>query len=595
MQIKKLAVAAGVAGALALSLISASPASADYAPSSGDSVGVGSDTVKYAGDFVADGDHLADAGYNSAGLINKLVNFDATADANARLAYGPDGKATSCAPGTGDKNAGSINATTNGTSQSVCQLNPTIVLRAGLRPVQRPNGSGAGATALAAEVLGGVHNIDYSRASASQASKFAGVCPVASSAGADTCRIGTVTVGTEPLAMLVSAGSVATHAPSNGIATAELTAIYSATTTATNPFDANKTGCPAWQDLAAYRNNNNTPVALGSNPSYTTGGTTGYTSAPSTAAIYPIIPQAGSGTRRYFTGAVASGGINVATVGNCGSTGEENDPEALASSGHEADAIEPMSGGRLNMYQAKDGSGVSTGVAGYFNDPSCAYGSISTSGTGASGNCGTAAGALITTQAITAQGTASATVTLAAANASIAAGQVVTGTGIAANTAVASVTGTTVVLSLKPSAALGAVTLSFSTAAFPTAQTSTVNVALQTGSGFGATNGTPSYAGAYSQTRSLYIYIRKDDLGSATQFQPGVNQNLVRTLLANPCSGTSFAGVVLNGVSGAQGCSTIGGTVYGPGGQPYFAKSGASSLISAAGITPGYAYTNWAV
>ena len=56
MQIKKLAVAAVASGALALSLVSAAPASADYAPSTADVVGVGSDTVQYAIDFMADGD-----------------------------------------------------------------------------------------------------------------------------------------------------------------------------------------------------------------------------------------------------------------------------------------------------------------------------------------------------------------------------------------------------------------------------------------------------------------------------------------------------------------------------------------------------------
>ncbi len=50
----------------------------------------------------------------------------------------------------------------------------------------------------------------------------------------------------------------------------------------------------------------------------------------------------------------------------------------------------------------------------------------------------------------------------------------------------------------------------------------------------------------------------------------------------NPCSGTGHT----------TGCVTIGGTHYGPGGQPYFATVGAKSAISASGIVPAYAFTS---
>ena len=90
MQIKKLAVVAGTVGALALTLLTAAPASADYAPGPDDVVGVGSDTVQYAIDFLADGDYTGSTGYN-LGQRNRIINFDATPDANARLAYGAGG------------------------------------------------------------------------------------------------------------------------------------------------------------------------------------------------------------------------------------------------------------------------------------------------------------------------------------------------------------------------------------------------------------------------------------------------------------------------------------------------------------------------
>jgi hypothetical protein len=79
-------------------------------------------------DFGADGDATGDAGYNSAGNVNKLVSFDATPDSNARAGY--------------------LNGSTNA---SLLPLNPTVVLRAGTNPVLRPNGSGSGIAALLAD------------------------------------------------------------------------------------------------------------------------------------------------------------------------------------------------------------------------------------------------------------------------------------------------------------------------------------------------------------------------------------------------------------------------------------------------------------
>ena len=148
--ITKAKVSLATLGVIALAAGLAAPAAlADYAPGSGDVVGVGSDTVQYAGDFVADGDVLGDLGWNSSGAVNRLINFDATADANARLAYGDGGVTGTCAPGQGGT-AGTGNQNTTH-ADTPCTLNPTIVLRAGLNPVLRPNGSGAGLNALLAD------------------------------------------------------------------------------------------------------------------------------------------------------------------------------------------------------------------------------------------------------------------------------------------------------------------------------------------------------------------------------------------------------------------------------------------------------------
>src|SRR5258708_15847341 len=109
-------------------------AKADYGPGSydqtvgkGDVVCGGSDTVQYIGDFLADGDQNAHAGFNSSKPTYKMVSIDATADANARLAYGQ-----------------------TQTVQSPALLDPSVILRAGSSPVIRPNGSGAGMKALMA-------------------------------------------------------------------------------------------------------------------------------------------------------------------------------------------------------------------------------------------------------------------------------------------------------------------------------------------------------------------------------------------------------------------------------------------------------------
>jgi hypothetical protein len=323
MQHRKVKLSVAAAGAFGLiATFAATPAFADYAPSSRDFVGVGSDTVQYASDFAADGDYVGDIGYN-AGKANKDINFDATPDANARLAYGSLGTGKSngatppvlqCSPGTG-----ATSATGQGTglhNDTPCTLNPTVVLRSGQKPVQRPNGSGAGASAINADSQ---KFIGYSRASAAQGGKLT------------SQTFDSITLGKDNLAMIQAAsGSHAT-----ALSPTQLSAIYKCD---------DGTGQPVtWNEV---------------------GGT-------GTDAIIPLIPQVGSGTRSTFLADI--GGI---TPGSCVQTVEENDPTAIAAASNPADAIEPMSSGRLNMYQGlvasqTGGSSSPTGVGGYFTDPSC--------------------------------------------------------------------------------------------------------------------------------------------------------------------------------------------------------------------------------
>jgi hypothetical protein len=319
--ITKAKVGLAALGAITLTAGLVAPAAlADYAPGSGDVVGVGSDTVQYAGDFVADGDVLGDLGWNSSGAVNRVVNFDATADANARLAYGAGGVTGTCGPGTG-VTVGTGNQNTTH-ADTPCVLNPTIVLRAGLNPVLRPNGSGAGLNALLNDTTA-PFKINYVRRSspagatavASAVTKFGG-------AGLDS-----VTIGNDPLAMLTSSTTNAVP-----LSKAQLNKIYSCTA-----------GFTKWNDPGI-------------------GGT-------STATIVPIVPQVGSGTRSSFLTDISN-----PTLGSCVKTAEENDPEAIDASGDPANAIEPMSGGRLNLFKGLLGNNTSNGVGGYFFDPSCAFG-----------------------------------------------------------------------------------------------------------------------------------------------------------------------------------------------------------------------------
>lgn len=328
-----------LAAAAAAILVFPAAANADYAPGPKDVVGVGSDTLQALVDFVADGSYAADPGYNGTGLKYKFISIDATADANTRLAYGPGGAngfgtnnaVEGCGPGTGG-GIGTGNATSQDTNTAhlPCVLKPTVVLRAGVAPEQRPNGSGDGYKLLFADTNSsgqplqanstvGWGLVNFSRASSGQ--------------NANNANFDSITVGTDDLAMLT--GST-TNAGTGNFTVAQLQAIYGCTDT-------------TWSTV---------PSA---------GLTSGNT-------IYAMLPQVGSGTRKQFLIDIGPGGGAQFSPGTCVHNVEENDPEAISDSGVPADAIEPMSNTRLNLFRGIGGStGTSINSTGYFTDPSCLF------------------------------------------------------------------------------------------------------------------------------------------------------------------------------------------------------------------------------
>jgi ABC-type phosphate transport system substrate-binding protein len=292
-KISKLSVSA--AGVFAVVLGFSSPAFADYGPSATDIVGVGSDTVQNIANFVADGDYLGHTGYNAADNPDKWVSFDATPDANDRAGY--------------------LNGST---LASIKNLNPTIVLREGTSPVQRPNGSGAGISAILADT-GSVQQINYTRSSRKPK---AAEQNTAVSNGWGYLHV--VQVSTDPLEMAVA--SAGTNMPAAGLSAQEVVSIYTCSITTWNALPGNSGG--------------------------------------STATILPVYPQILSGTYGTFIADLktANGGTTP-TIGSCATPSEENDPLAITTSSSPVNTIEPMSLSRLKLW-----------TAGYFKNPANAFG-----------------------------------------------------------------------------------------------------------------------------------------------------------------------------------------------------------------------------
>ena len=89
--------------------------------------------------------------------------------------------------------------------------------------------------------------------------------------------------------------------------------------------------------------------------------------------------------------------------------------------------------------------------------------------------------------------------------------------------------------------------------------------------------GTPAGIGGgnFNPQRTLYIYVRSNDVTSATAFQSPGTENWLNTLFYDPC------------VTGFNSpCVTIGGTQYGDSDSPTSQKPEGQTLLEDAGVTP---------
>lgn len=257
----------GAVGAIAIVLTQVTPAMADLAPQANDVVGVGSDTAQFGLEFLADGDQNGNVGYNSSNTSRRIVSFDSTGDASATTTAGA-----------------------------------TILLRANTKPVTRPNGSGAGITALNADT-GSTETINWVRSSR---------LPTAAEQTTATNNgwggLHVYQFATDGLKVAVS-NTVTTHAPA-ALTPTDLVNIYNGT--------------------------------------YTTWGQVpGYSGSASGNTIKPYIPQSGSGTRNFFLADLqAANGGTAITLGSNVLAMQEHDPALIKG---DADAIAPFSLGRVNL------------------------------------------------------------------------------------------------------------------------------------------------------------------------------------------------------------------------------------------------------
>jgi PBP superfamily domain len=277
---------AGV-GAIALALAATVPAFADYAPGPSDIVGVGGDTPQFDLAFAADGDINGDAGFNAAHPVNRLVPFLATADGNARAGY------------------------VSGTSTN---LSPTVVLRAGERPVQRIPSSGAAITALLNDT-GTPHKINF---------VFSASLPTSTQQGlAGTEHFGYLHVVQIGKDSVEAVGATGTHAPA-GLSIQDLVKIYSGSVTKWNELPGNSGG--------------------------------------SSDTIIPELPPSSSSIYKTFTADLKTANGNVAPPLSGDITVQQNDPSAITGATNPLDAIAPFSSARLKLQQS-----------GYFSDPSTPF------------------------------------------------------------------------------------------------------------------------------------------------------------------------------------------------------------------------------
>ncbi len=295
----KTALAIGAVGSTAALLVTMQPAFADPQARPGDAVVVGSDTVQNAADFLFSGDVSGDPAYNT-GKTNEIYNITATGDNNGRALYDPNGNLLY---GVGTT---------------------SVVMRAGTKPVERVDGSGAGITALTADSLGGAGynglvNGSFTFSRSSRLPKAAEQSACAAIAGCGGLHV--FQLATDNLEMAVS--SVSTNA--FPMSTTQLAYVYS--------------HCDGSQGVE-FSEVPNAPGGASNNH------------------IIPTIPQAGSGTRGSFESDI---GVSDATITStpCLRISEEHDPTGVtlatqpgSSTLDPADAIEPFSVGKIKLIQS---------------------------------------------------------------------------------------------------------------------------------------------------------------------------------------------------------------------------------------------------
>jgi ABC-type phosphate transport system substrate-binding protein len=199
-------------------------------------------------------------------------------------------------------------------------LNPTITLRAGTSPVQRPNGGSAGLTALINDGSGGVsaNLISFARSPN---------LPTAAQQNAAVQNLGT------PLHTIefakdqqVIATATTTNAPP-ALSTQELVGIYNGTYGHWNELPGNSGG--------------------------------------STEAIIPLIPQPGAGVRTIFLNALkAANSGSAVTLAASVRPVQQNDPTTITglAAAEKPNAIVAFPVGRYTLLSS-----------GYFHDPSAPY------------------------------------------------------------------------------------------------------------------------------------------------------------------------------------------------------------------------------
>ena len=273
-------------------LIVVGTANADYAPQPSDVVAIGGDTPQYAASFLADGDYNGDAGFNSTSPVNRLVTFNATADANGRATYAK--------------------------GSTTAQLNPTVVLRAGTKPVQRNSSSGNAITALLADTTAPyMINFILSASLPTVAQQTSATAPFGG--------LHVIELGTDSVQIAVNS---TTNAPA-GLSAQQLLYIY------THPG-------VTWATVPGI-----------------TGG--------STDPVIALLPPTSSTIYKSFLSALTTANGGVAPTLSGYTTVEQNDPTAITGATTPADAIVPFSSARLNLFND-----------GYFQNPNNAFGTPQT-------------------------------------------------------------------------------------------------------------------------------------------------------------------------------------------------------------------------